>query len=93
VQVTFDATAGGIGGSHNPHRDAISAARASALAIAVASSSANPSNRSSVSGGSSCREDTPMTPHSFASAPIGAPAAERTPAVLAMSMAWGEASL
>ena len=70
-------------------REAVSAALASALAIAVATSSVNPASRASVFSGSlsSCVEYTFMRPHSWPSTLIGTPTAERTPAATAAAAA------
>ena len=62
-------------------REAVSAARASALAMAVATSSVNPASRASVSAGSgsSLAETAVMTPHSRPSTLTGAPTVARMP--------------
>ena len=60
-------------------RDPASSARASALAIAAAASSAKSVRRASVSAGSGVEEPASSTPHSRPSTTIGAPTAEWTP--------------
>ncbi len=75
-------------------REAVSAARASALAIAVATSSVKSASRASVSAGSdvSCVDSTPIRPHSRPSTLIGAPTDDRMPRSWAASATAPEAS-
>jgi hypothetical protein len=70
-------------------REAASAAWASALARAVATSSVKPASRASVSAGSgsSRLDSTIMTPHSRPSTLIAAPTPERKPQSVARSAA------
>jgi hypothetical protein len=92
VQVALDAAAGGISGGHDPCREAVRAARASALAMAVAASSVNPASRASVPAGSgSARDPTIMTPHNRPSTLTGTPTTARTPNSRAASARGPEA--
>jgi hypothetical protein len=78
VQIAFDAASAA---TTIRAREAVSAAWASALAIAVPMSSVKPASRASVSAGSgSCRVDaTNMTPHGRPSTLIGTPTDARMP--------------
>ena len=62
-------------------REAISSSRVAALAIAVATRSANSPMRASVSGGNGSDADEPTiaTPHTWSPTMIGTPTAERIP--------------
>ena len=70
-------------------REAVSAAWASALAMAVATSSVNPASRASVSAGSgsSLAATAVIAPHSRPSTLTGAPTDARTPHAWARSAA------